>query len=137
MVDDRRVSEVQLNEVVIALPAFIPETVVVIRVPVKREMEPVLIGGVPFFLLNVFKSPKASADMVEDAVYHDLDVFFMERINDFFEIVVRSEPFVDQAVISCIVAVSIRLEDRREIYRVDPEFFHMGYPVKDLKDPVF
>ena len=60
----------------------------------------------------------------------------MKSVNDFLKIFVSSEPCIDNAVVSGVIAVRVRFKDRREIDRIDPEFFHVRDPVEDLKDPV-
>lgn len=57
----------------------------------------------------------------------------MERRRDLLEILVRAEAAVDLEEVARVVAVSVRLEQRREIYRVRAERLYMLYPVLDLR----
>ena len=56
-----------------ALPALVPEAVVVVGIAVEADVEPVLIGAVPLLLLHVPEGPEAPAHMVEDSVQHHPD----------------------------------------------------------------
>ena len=44
MADDGRISKIELNQIEASFPAFVPEPVVIVRVSVKRDVEPVLVG---------------------------------------------------------------------------------------------
>ena len=44
MVDNRRISKVELYQVVISFPAFVPESVVIVGIAVEGQMKPVLKG---------------------------------------------------------------------------------------------
>ena len=93
-------------------PALVPESVIVTAVSVKINAEPVFVRRIPFFLLDIFKSPEASSYMVEYAVEHDFYIVFVERLADFPEIFVRSEAAVDFREIPCVISVIVGLEDR-------------------------
>ena len=40
---DFLISKVQFDQVIVSFPAFIPESVIIVRVSFKRDMKPVLI----------------------------------------------------------------------------------------------
>ena len=136
VLDHGLVPEIQLNKIVVAFPAFIPETVVVIGIAVEGDMEPILIGGIPFFLLHIPECPEAAADMIEYTVQDDFDSGFVECIHNLFKIFICAEAAVDSSEVSCIVAVGIRFEDRREVDGCDAELLQMRNPVLYLADAV-
>ena len=78
VVHDGGVFEVQLHELVVALPALVPEAVVIAAVAAEVYVEPVLIGRVPLPLLHVAEGPEATAHVVENAVEDDADAVFAQ-----------------------------------------------------------
>ena len=48
--DDILVVQIQLYEIIIPFPALIPQPVVIIGIPVKTDMKPILVGRVPSLL---------------------------------------------------------------------------------------
>ena len=68
-----RMLQIQLDQLVAALPSLVPEAVVVVGVAVKADVEPILVGAVPLFLLHVLERPKAAAHVVEHAVQQHAD----------------------------------------------------------------
>ena len=80
-------------------------------------MEPVLIGGIPFFLLHVAESPEAAADMVEHAVEHDTDAVLVQRGADRGKVLVRAQAAVHLAEIAGVVAVAIGFKKREKLRR--------------------
>ena len=136
IIDNSRIAEVQLHKLVVSLPSFIPETVVPAAVSVKINDEPVFVRGVPFFLLNVFECPESPSDMVEDAVQHDLYVVLVQCTAYFDKILVRSQTAVDLREISCVIAVIVRLKDRIEYDRADPELLEIFRPFPYLENAV-
>ena len=51
--------------------------------------------------------PEKGFDMIKNAVEDDLDVLFMKSIYDFLEIIICSEPRVDQAVVTGVVTMCV------------------------------
>ena len=136
MCDHLFISEVQFDEVIIALPALIPEAVVIVGVSSKMNMKPVLIAGILPVSLHVPELNKSPSDMIENAVQNNSDPVFMELPADVTEVLVCSKPDIDLFIISGIISMRIRFKQRAEIDCIDPEFFHMGDPVINLPDPV-
>ena len=136
IVNDRRILQVQFDQFIVALPALVPETVVVAAVSVKVNAEPVFVGGVPFLLPDIFKGPEAPSHMIKDAVQHDLYIVIMEHLTDFLKIIVRSEPAVDLLKIPRIITVVVRLKDRIQNDRADPQLLKIFRPVCKLQDAV-
>lgn len=65
VIHDRGISEVELDQFVMPLPALVPEAVMILGIPVKAQVEPVPVWTVPFFLLYLLKRPEAPSHMVE------------------------------------------------------------------------
>ena len=112
MVYDGVISKVEFDKVEAAFPALVPEAVIVIGIAVKGNVEPVFIRRVPFLFLYIVESPKASADVVENAVEDDADAGFVKCRDDFLKVSVRAETAVDKAVVSGVIAVRVRFKDR-------------------------
>ena len=137
MLHNSRVFQVELDQLVMALPALVPEAVVVVRVAVKRDTEPVLIRRVPLFLLHVAKRPETAADMVEHAVQHDLDAVFVQGFADSGKILVGTEAAVDLAEVAGIIAVAVGFKDGGEVHSVAAKLRDVRRPVCYFADAVF
>ena len=137
MVGNGGVFEIELNKVVMTLPAFVPKTVVIIAVAVEIDVEPVLVRRIPLLFANVTELREAASDMIENAVQYDLNAFFVQSIADLLEILVSAETGIYLAVIAGVVAVSVAFEHGREVHGVAAELFDMVNPVKNLQYAVF
>ena len=133
VVHDGGVFEVQLHELVVALPALVPEAVVIAAVAAEVYVEPVLIGRVPLPLLHVAEGPEATAHVVENAVEDDADAVFAQLGADGFEVLVRAEAAVHAAVVPRVVAVAVALEDGAEVHGVRAQLFNVPGPVRDFE----
>ena len=129
------VAEVELDQVVVAFPAFVPEAVVVIGISVKGKMEPVLIRRVPFLLLNIPECPEASAYMIEYAVQNNFDAGFVKGVHNLLEVLVCSETLIYKSVIASVVSMSVGFENRRKVDGICAEFLDVRYPVDDFENP--
>ncbi len=136
MVGDRGIAQVKLDEVVMTLPALVPQTVVVVAVAVEIDVEPILIGRVPALFDNVAELREAPADVVENAVEHDLYSLLMQCVADFFEVIIRAESAVDLRVIAGVVAVCVRLKNGRKVHGVAAELLYMIHPIEHFQDTV-
>ena len=136
VLDHGRVVEVQLHQLVVALPALVPEAVVVVGVSVKAQMEPVLVGAVPLFLLYVPEGPEAPADMVEYAIQHDPQARLVEGVTYCFEVLVGTQTAVHRPVVPGVIAVAVALEEGVEEYGVRAGFPDVVHPVQKLQDAV-
>ena len=129
------VAEVELDQVVVAFPAFVPEAVIVIGISVKGKMEPVLIRRVPFLLLNIPECPEASAYMIEYAVQNNFDAGFVKGVHNLLEVLVCSETLIYKSVIAGVVSMSVGFENRRKVDGICAEFLDVRYPVDDFENP--
>ena len=118
------------------LPALVPQTVVVVAVAVEIDVEPVLIGRVPALLDNVAELREAPADVIENAVEHDLYSLLMQCVADLFEVLIRAESAVDLRVIAAVEAVCVRLKNARKLHHLHPELLYMIHPIKHFQDTV-
>ena len=134
MMHDVGIAQIELYQLVVSFPALVPEAVVIVRIALERDVEPVLVGRVPFFLLYVPERPEAAADMVEHAVQHDLDAVLMQSLAYGCEIGVRAEAAVHLSEVAGIVAVTVGFEDRGEINGVAAETRDVLGPVGSLAD---
>ena len=128
------IAEIELNKLEMPLPALIPEAVVIAGIAVKIGIEPVLVGGIPFFLANIPELRKAASDMIEHAVEHDADALCVQCIDDLSEVLVRAEAGVDFFVVAGVIAVGIGLEHRRKIHSIAAGFGNVVNPVQHLQD---
>ncbi len=136
MVSDSGIAQVKLDEVVMTLPALVPQAVVVVAVTIEIDVEPVLIGRIPALLDNVAELRKAPADVVENAVEDDLYSLLMQCVADLFEVLVRAESAVDLRIIAGVVAVCVRLKNGRKVHGVAAELLYMIHPFEHFQDTV-
>ena len=136
MVDDCRIFQVELDQFIVAFPAFVPKSVVVVGVAVKGDMEPILIRRVPFFLLHIAEGPETAANVIEYPVEHDPDAVVVQRAAHGGKIVIGTQAAINLAKIAGVVAMAVRLKDGRKINGVDAEFYQMVGPIGDLLDAV-
>ena len=132
----RRVLQIELNQLVAALPGFVPESVVVVGVAVKADVEPVLVGAVPLFLLHVPERPEAAAHMVEDTVQQHPDARLMQGIHHRFEVFVGAQAAVHLGIVPGIVPVGIALKQRIEEHTGGAQIPDMLHPVQHPQQPV-
>ena len=118
VLDDLLVAQIQLDQLVVTFPALVPEAVVVVGIAVEIDVEPVLVRGVPLFLLNVLKCPEAASDMVEHAVEHDADAFVVQDAAHFGKLFIGAEAAVDFSEIAGVVAVAVGFKDGGEIHGI-------------------
>ena len=112
MLRDRRVAQVQLDKLVMAFPAVVPKAVVVARIAVKVDVEPIFIGGIPLFFLYVAECPEAAADMVKYAVQDDAYAVFVQCFTDRRKILICAKAAVDFAIVAGVVAVAVGVKNR-------------------------
>ena len=136
VVHHRGILQVQLHQLVVALPALVPEAVVVAAVASKVDVEPVLIGGgLPLFL-HVLEGPEAPAHVVEHAVQHHPDARLVQSVADLFKLLVGAQAAVDFFEIPGVVAVGVRLKHRGEIDGPNAQLLQVGDPLLHLLDAV-
>ena len=104
--------KIQLYQFQMSFPAFIPESIVVMSIPVKIQMKPVTIGTFPFFLPDILKCPEASAHMVKHTVKHHLQTCLMNGTTDCRQILLRSQTPINLPVISGIISMIITVHQR-------------------------
>ena len=131
------VAEVQLHQLEMALPALVPEAVVVVGIAVEVDMEPVLVGGVPFLFLHVPEGPEAPAHMVEHAVQHHPDAVGVEDLHHLGKVLVGSQAAVHLPVVPGVVAMAVAVEDGGEVEGAGPQLLDMGGPVPDFADAAY
>ena len=119
-----------------SFPALIPKSVVVGRIAVKGDAEPILVWRIPTLLLHVAKCPESASDMVEHAVQHHPDSCFMQLLTNLSKILIAAESAVDQAKIAGIIAVAVRFKQRGKIDGIAAKTFDMVDPVDNFSDTV-
>ena len=134
MVHHRRVLQVQLHQLKMALPALVPQAIVVVGVAPKVNVEPVLVGGAFPVAEHILKSPEAPAHMVEDSVQHHPDAGLMQGIAHTGKILVRAQAGVNFLVVPGVVAMGVRLEHRGEVHRAGVQLFQMLHPVQHFQN---
>ena len=131
----RGIVQVQLHQLIVALPGLIPEAVVKSGVAVKAQVEPVLIGAVPFLFLHVPECPEAAPHMVENAVQHHPQAGGMERAANLLEILIGPQTAIQGAVVPGVIAVPVALKKGVKEDRVRAHGLDMFNPVQHPPDP--
>ena len=108
MPDHFLIAQVQTDKLIMTFPAIVPETVVIIGIPVKIDMEPVAVGRLFPLFLNIPELFESASDMVEHTVQDDPDPVIVQGPADIAEIVISAKPFIQLIVVPCIITVGIR-----------------------------
>ena len=130
------VEEVQLHQLVVALPALVPKAVVIIGVAAEVQVEPVLVGAVPLFLLHVPKSPKAPAHMVEHPVQQHPQSRLVKGLTDLGQVVIGAQAGVQVEVVPGVIAVAVAVEHRVQQHRVRTKRPDVLCPVQQTENAV-
>ena len=118
MLHHRRVAQVQLDQVVVAFPALVPEAIVLVGVAAEVDMEPVLVGaGLPV-AAHILKGPEAPAHVVEHPVQQHPQPCLMERLTHRRQILIGAQAAVQGGVIPGVIAVGVALEHRIQQHRI-------------------
>ena len=121
--------EVQLDQLKMAFPAFIPKAVVIAVVSAEVDVEPVAVrGGFPIFQ-HILEGPEAASHMVEHAVQHNADAVFVQLGAQGGKAFVGAQAAVNHTVIARIIAVAVALEDGAEVNRVHAQ-------IEQVRDPL-
>ena len=136
MFPHRGVFEIQLDQLVAALPCLVPEPVMVAGVAVKADVEPVLVRAVPFLLLHIPESPKAASHVVEHTVQHYFQSRLVQGGADLLKILLGAKAAVQPVVLSGIVAVGVALKHRIEQHAGGAQFPDMRRPLLHAQDAV-
>ena len=112
MINHILVSQIQLHQIVIAFPAFIPQSVIIIGITTKINMKPAKIRGILSVLKYILKSPEASAHMIEHTIQNNSDTIVMQVFTYFLKILIGSQTTIYGVIISGIVTMRIRFKDR-------------------------
>ena len=100
------VLQVQLDQIIIAIPTFIPEWVTIwTRTAKVQTCKPIAIRGSLSLFLHIPECPEISADMIEYAVQNDPNAVLVQHFTDVLEHFIRSESAVNLAVISRVITV--------------------------------
>ena len=102
-----RILKVQLHQLIMSFPAFVPEAIVVAAVAVKADVKPVFIWRIPFLFLHIAECPESSSYMIEYAVQHDADTMLMKCAADICKIFIRAKTTVNRTEISGVVAMIV------------------------------
>ena len=129
-----RVAQVQLHQLVVALPGLVPEAVVIAGIAAEIDAEPVLVGAVPLLLLHVPEGPEAPAHVVEHAVQHHPQPGLVEGAADLLEVLAGPQAAVQPGIVPGVVAVLVAVKDGIEEDRVRPRLLDMVDPVQYPQD---
>ena len=127
--------QIQLHQVIISLPALIPQAVIIVGIAAQIDMEPVQIRRILPVLQHVLEGPEASSHMVEHPVQNHADSRLMQTVAHLCKIPVASQPAVNFSEISCIITVSIGFKHRRKVNRVRADPLYMRNPLLHLQNP--
>ena len=132
----RRILEVQLHQLIVALPALVPEAVVIIAVAVEINVEPVLVGAVPLLLLHVPEGPEAPAHVVEHPIQQHPDAGIMEGPAHALQVLLRPQAAVHPVVVPGVISVAVTFEEGIEQHRVRPQLPDVLHPIQQAQDAV-
>lgn len=107
VIDDLGVAKVELDQVLVALPALVPKAVAEVRVPVEADVEPVLVRGVPLALARVAEGPEIAAHMVEHGVDDHAHAACVQGVDHMGKVLVGTQAAVDLTQVAGVVAVRV------------------------------
>jgi hypothetical protein len=123
MVTDTYISEIELDEVIVTVPAFVPERISARALSAEVEiLEPVTVLAVLAFFLNIHELREFSSYVVENAVKNNSDAVLMESVAEKTEGVVITESAVYLLIVNGIIAVFNGFKDRSEVNSVNVHF---------------
>ncbi len=126
-------TQVEFDQVVVAVPGLIGERVAIGTLPSETQpREPIPIRRVFAVLLDIPKSPKIAADVVENAIQNQADAVLMQICRQRRQRPPVAEAAVDFGVVGGIVAVRSRFKDRPEIERIDAQTAQVRQPGVDF-----
>ena len=106
MVTYMPVLQVQLDQIIVAIPTFIPERVTIwTRTAKVQTCKPIAVRGSLTLFLHIPECPEISADMIEYAVQNDPDAVLVQHFTDVLEHFIRSKSAVNLAVIGRVITV--------------------------------
>ncbi len=130
----RGVAQVELDQLVMTLPALVPQPVVIGAVAAEADLKPVFILRALPVAQHVLKRPKAAPHMVEHPVEHHADARAVQRFADGGKVLVGPQARVDLRVIAGVVPVPVGLKHRRKIDRIGPQPRDMPGPIRHPAD---
>ena len=108
MLNDILIPQIQLDKVVVAFPALVPQTVVIVGVTAEVNAgKPADIGRILPILHHVLKRPETTSNMIEHAVQHNLDSFLVQIPTHFRKVFIGSKSRIYLCVVSCIISMGI------------------------------
>ena len=134
VVHDGRIGQIELHELVVALPALVPEAVAPGRVAIEANAEPVLVRRVPTTGLHVQEGPEAATHVIEHGVEHHAHTVGVQLAHHVGKVGIGAEAPVDAGEVACVVAVGVALEHGVEQNRAKAHALEVGRPVGDLVD---
>ncbi len=134
MTDYILMPQIDLDQIIVAFPALIPQPVIIIGVAAKINIKPAEVRGVLPVLQHILKCPEASAHMIEHTIQHYFDSVLVQVVTHFLEVFIGSQPAIDGVIVPRIISMSIRLKHRRKVYRIDPQLLHMHNPIVHFHD---
>ena len=132
------VFQIQLYQVVVAVPALVPEVVAAGALSAEVQAgEPVaVLRGLSLFLY-VLKCPEVPSHVVEYAVQDNADAVLVQFVTDVGEHLVGAQSAVNDAVVCGVIAVLYGFEHRAEVNGIYTHFLQVGNPVQYLFQSVY
>ena len=122
-----RILKVQVHQFKAVSPGFISKTIIIRIVP--AEVDSLIPSAVrrtfPVFL-DILKGKKFSSRMIENSVYHYLDIQVMGFLYEFCKILVIPQSSVHHFIVSGVVSMSRRFKKRSYIDCGASQLCHMG-----------
>ena len=98
------------------------------------NVEPILVFRVPSLFQHILKGKEASSHMVKNTIQNDADSTFLQFPTNFRKIRITPQTTINPSIISCIIAMPVRLKDGRKINGIHMEALKMGNPLCNFPD---
>ena len=133
MVTNTGIAEIELDQIVVAVPALVPEGVAAGAGTAEVEvLEPVAVLRALTLFLYINELREFSADVVENSVKDNAYAVFVKSVTNEAERVIVTESAVYLLVVDGVVAMLYGLKNGSEVNSVNVHLFKMRYPVEDL-----
>ena len=128
---------VQIYQLEAVPPGLVAKAVVVGAVPAEVEaLVPGAVGGVFPIPLNILEGEKLPAGVVEHAVHHHTDAFFVGRLDKPGEVIIIPQAAVHRPVVPGVIAVGGGLEQGADVDRCAAQRGDVGQPALQLPEAV-
>ena len=100
------VAQVQLNQIIVTVPAFIPERIAAGAGAAEVQSgKPITVRGSLSLFLYIPERPEIPSNMVEHTVQNNTNAIFVQHITNMLKQLIGSQTIINHLIVCCIIAV--------------------------------